>query len=343
MKSDTEMAEMDGAAPNACALWFPSAGLCEMREEPLPEPGDGEVRVRMLHSGISRGTESLVFHGRVPSSEFERMRGPHMRGAFPFPVKYGYSAVGLVEQGDASLLGRTVFCLHPHQDMFTVADDAVVPLPEALPPARAVLAANMETALNIVWDAGILPGDRVAVFGAGVVGALVAYLASGIIGTDVLLIDRNPMRASLAAGLGIAFATGDTVADEFDVLVNASGSAQALSRAIELAGQEARIVEASWHGDRSVSLPLGGAFHSRRLTIASSQVGCLPAARRMRWTHARRLVKALELLRDDRLDVLISGETRFADLAAFYPAILADPETLCHRICYSEQEKHVRS
>ncbi|SSC68576.1 unnamed protein product [Ciceribacter selenitireducens ATCC BAA-1503] len=290
--------------------------------------------VRMLFSGVSRGTENLVFNGRVPTSEFERMRGPHMGGEFPFPVKYGYSAVGQVESGNASLLGRTVFCLHPHQDVFTVGETAVTVLPDGLPSARAVLTANMETALNIVWDAGILPGDRVVVFGAGVVGALVAYLASRIAGTEVLLIDRNPARRALAASLGLDFASGDEVTGEFDVAVNASGSAEALARAIELAGQEARVVEASWHGDRPVSLPLGGAFHARRLSIVSSQVGSVPPSRRARWTYARRLAKALDLLRDDRLDVLISGETRFADLEKAYPAILADPETLCHRIHY---------
>ncbi|TZG32206.1 zinc-binding alcohol dehydrogenase [Agrobacterium sp. B1(2019)] len=336
MKRVIGTANIEDAVPRACALWFASPGRCEIRAEHLPKPEEGEVQIRMLYSGISRGTESLIFHGRVPPSEFESMRGPNMSGAFPFPVKYGYAAVGVVEKGDASLLGRTVFCLYPHQERFNVALDAAVPLPDGLPAARAVLTANMETALNIVWDAEILPGDRVAVFGAGVVGTLVAHLARAIIGTEVVLIDPNPIRAPLAAGLGIEFATGEAVAGDFDVLVNASGSAKALSRAIELAGHEARIVEASWHGDRSVSLPLGGAFHSRRLMIASSQVGNLPAARRMRWTYARRLAKALELLRDDRLDALISGEIRFRDLTAAYPAILDDPQTLCHRICYTE-------
>ncbi len=322
------------AGRNARALWFPAAGKCEIRDEALPPPAEGQALVRMLFSGVSRGTENLVFNGRVPTSEFERMRGPHMGGGFPFPVKYGYSAVGEIEAGSPSLVGRAVFCLHPHQDAFTVGETALTLLPDGLPPARAVLAANMETALNIVWDADILPGDRVAVFGAGVVGALVAYLASRVIGTEVLLIDRNPARQTLAARLGLDFASGEEAAGEFDVAVNASGSGEALARAIELAGQEARIVEASWHGDRSVSLPLGGAFHARRLTIVSSQVGSVPQARRARWTYARRLAKALDLLRDDRLDALISGETRFTDLESAYPVILADPDTLCHRIRY---------
>ena len=333
MNLDTRTASKTGGG-SARALWLPSPGTCEIRDEALPQPAEGQVLVRMLFSGVSRGTENLVFNGRVPTSEFERMRGPHMGGEFPFPVKYGYSAVGRIESGNASLLGRTVFCLHPHQDIFAVGEAAVTVLPDGLPPARAVLTANMETALNIVWDADILPGDRVAVFGAGVVGALVAYLASRIAGTEVLLIDHNPARQTLAARLGLDFASGDEVAGEFDVAVNASGSAEALARAIELAGQEARVVEASWHGGRPVSLPLGGAFHARRLTIVSSQVGSVPPSRRARWTYARRLAKALDLLRDDRLDVLISGETRFADLEKAYPAILADPETLCHRILY---------
>ena len=333
MNLNTRTASKTGGG-SARALWLPSPGTCEIRDEALPQPAEGQVLVRMLFSGVSRGTENLVFNGRVPTSEFERMRGPHMGGEFPFPVKYGYSAVGRIESGNASLLGRTIFCLHPHQDIFAVGEAAVTVLPDGLPPARAVLTANMETALNIVWDADILPGDRVAVFGAGVVGALVAYLASRIAGTEVLLIDHNPARQTLAARLGLDFASGNEVAGEFDVAVNASGSAEALARAIELAGQEARVVEASWHGDRPVSLPLGGAFHARRLTIVSSQVGSVPPSRRARWTYARRLAKALDLLRDDRLDVLISGETRFADLEKAYPAILADPETLCHRILY---------
>ncbi|EHS53120.1 Alcohol dehydrogenase zinc-binding domain protein [Rhizobium sp. PDO1-076] len=335
MNQDTESAER-ARANTARALWFPTAGTCEIRDEALSQPAEGQVLVGMQFSGISRGTEDLVFKGCVPASEFERMRSPHMGGEFPFPVKYGYSAVGRVLSGSASLFGRAVFCLHPHQNFFTVDDAAVIALPDGLPPARAVLAANMETALNIVWDAGILPGDRVAIFGAGVVGALVAWLASHIPGTEVLLIDHNPERRALAASLGVDFAGNEEADGEFDVLVNASGSAEALARALDLAGHEARLVEASWHGDRPASLPLGGAFHARRLTIASSQVGCIPPARRARWTYARRLRKALDLLRDDRLDALISGETRFRDIETAYPAILADAQTLCHRINYTE-------
>lgn len=321
-------------AGQALALWLPAAGRAELRAEALREPAPGEVTVRMLHSGISRGTEALVFAGRVPESERERMRGPHMAGQFAFPVKYGYAAVGEIEDGPRA--GEKVFCLYPHQDRFVVAESEALPLPESLPPGRAVLAANMETALNIVWDAAILPGDRVCVFGAGVVGALVAHLAAAIPGTEVMLVDIDPRRQALADALGLAFCEADRLTGTFDVLVNASASEAALSQAIDHAGMEARIVEASWHGDRPVTLPLGGAFHARRLSLVASQVGAVPPGRRARWNGSRRLAKALDLLRNDRLEALISGETAFGDLPAAYAGILADPATLCHRIVYQE-------
>ncbi len=316
------------------ALWFPQAGQCALREEALLSPKSGEVLVRTLFSGISRGTESLVFHGRVPESERERMRGPHMAGDFTFPVKYGYCVVGIVEDGPAELKGRTVFCLHPHQSAFVTMSTTVTPLPDDLPPSRAILAANMETALNIIWDANVLPGDRVAVFGAGVVGALSAFIASRIAGTEVVLVDRNTARLALAERLGVAFAEAGRLDGMFDVLINASASGEALGEALDHAGREARIVEASWHGEGHVSIPLGGAFHSKRLSIISSQVGSVPASRQARWDYARRLAKALDLLKDDCLACLISGESRFGDLASEYPDIIANPQTLCHRICY---------
>ncbi|WP_262528783.1 zinc-dependent alcohol dehydrogenase [Agrobacterium tumefaciens] len=305
-----------------------------MREESIETLVENEVLVRSLYSGISRGTESLIFNGAVPQSEFDRMRGPHMGGNFPFPVKYGYACVGRVEAGPEDLLGEIVFCLHPHQDFFVTTRDMVSPLPKGLPPQRAVLAANMETALNIVWDALIQPGDRVAVFGGGVVGTLAASLSGRIAGTETVLVDTNRSRSELARAMQIAFVDAGKLGGEYDVLINASASSAALSEAIDHASIEARIVEASWYGDKAVSLSLGGAFHSNRLSLISSQVGCIPASRRTRWTFGRRLRKALELLQDDRLDHLITGETAFDELSAAYPRILTSQDTLCHRIRY---------
>ncbi|MFB2549975.1 zinc-dependent alcohol dehydrogenase [Ensifer soli] len=318
----------------ARALWILRPGECAIEEEPLRSAGPSEVLVEALYGGISRGTERIVFSGTVPASEAERMRGPHMAGDFSFPVKYGYCSVGRVLAGPEALEGREVFCLYPHQDRYVVAAEAVRPLPPGLPPGRAVLAATMETALNIVWDAGILPGDRVAVFGAGIVGLLVASVARGIPGTEVVLVDPETGRRGPAARLGLDPIAPESIADDFDVLVNASASDAALALALDHAGMEARIVEASWYGTRAARLPLGGAFHAKRLSIVSSQVGQPPPCRRARWSHARRMDKALALLTDARYDALISGETAFDELAPAYPRLLADPATLFHRIRY---------
>lgn len=320
---------------SSLAFWTIAAGRGELRHAELAPATDSTVIVRTLYSGISRGTERLVFAGKVPASEFERMRAPFQEGQFPFPVKYGYASVGKVEQGPEALLKRKVFCLYPHQDHYLVPADAVTVLPAGLPPARAVLAANMETALNACWDAGIAPGDRVTVIGAGVVGALVAWLSASIPGTDTTLIDINPARADLASKLGLRFANPDQAAANQDVVIHASGSEAGLVRALELAGFEARVIELSWFGNQRPALPLGQAFHSQRLDLRCSQVGHLPAHRRARWDHRRRLAKALELLTDPRLDALISGESDFRELPEVMPDVLATgANVLCHRVKY---------
>ncbi|MCX8280232.1 zinc-binding alcohol dehydrogenase [Phyllobacterium sp. 0TCS1.6C] len=320
--------------PPARALWIEGRGKCALVAEEIAAPADGEVLIRARHGGISRGTESLVLSGGVPEDQFTAMKCPYQAGEFSFPVKYGYCVVGTVEAGPERLLGRTIFCLHPHQSEFIVREADVHEIPDGVPPGRAILAANMETALNIVWDAGLLPGDRVAVFGAGVVGLLTAHIASRVPGAEVTLVDINPQRREISAQLGIGFAMPPDLPRECDLVVNCSASEEALSEALACAGVEARIVEASWYGDRAVNLILGSAFHSRRLSIVSSQVGTIPSSRSRRWTPARRMAKALELLKDARLDLLISGETRFGALAEAYAEIIASPATLCHRIVY---------
>jgi len=312
----------------AQALWCIAPDRAEIRPAAM---GEG-VAVQALFSGISRGTERLVSKGQVPVSEHDRMRGPGMEGTFPFPVKYGYCSVGRVLEGPME--GRCVFALFPHQTLYKLPQSSLTLLPEALPPERAVLAANMETALNILWDSGAAAGDRVAVIGAGVVGALVARLAAALPGADVTLVDINAERATLAEELSVAFARPEAAPQDCDVVIHTSASEAGLELALSIAGQGATVVEASWHGDTQVSVPLGGPFHSRRLRLISSQVGHLPADRLPRWSYARRMAKALELLCDPVLDVLISGETDFTALPAAYGDILAAPETLCHRIRY---------
>jgi hypothetical protein len=317
----------------ARALWITGLGVAELREEAVAAQA-GEVLVETRFSGISRGTEALVWRGGVPKAERARMRAPMQGGSFPFPVKYGYAAVGRVVEGPAELAGRDVFVLHPHQDVFAAPVEMAVPVPRGVPPGRAVLGANMETALNVVWDAGALPGDRIVVVGAGVVGALVAWLCARLPGAEVTLVDVNPGRAEVAAALGCFFAAPEAAPGDCDLAVHASASGDGLATALAAAGLEATVVEASWYGDRPPTVGLGGAFHSRRLRLVSSQVGLVPTGRRARWSNRRRLEAALGLLADPALDVLIDGETAFDDLPGRYGGILDRPGTLCHRVYY---------
>ncbi|UXZ53253.1 zinc-binding alcohol dehydrogenase [Halomonas sp. 7T] len=319
----------------ATAFWITREAYGELRREPLASPEEGEVLVRALYSGISRGTESLVFNTRVPESEYARMRAPFQTGDFPTPVKYGYCSVGRVAKGPQTLRDKTVFCLYPHQDHYVVPADAVLPLPEQVPAHRAVLTANMETAINGVWDANPMLGERLCVVGAGVVGALVAYLCAQIPGVDVRLIDINPEREALAAQLGVSFCTPDEAPVDQDCVIHASGHPQGLRLGMGLLGNEGRLIEMSWFGKGDVALPLGGAFHSQRLTLKASQVGQLPAVLLPRWNYRRRLTLALSLLTDPRLDALISGESAFADFPAIAPQLFGPGSTaLCHRIRY---------
>lgn len=323
----------------ARAFWVERPGLGAIRPAVISEPGPGEVRVRALFSGISRGTEALVFGGRVPENQHAAMRAPFQEGAFPGPVKYGYASVGRVEAGPEALLGRAVFCLFPHQTAYVVPVEAVAVLPEGVPPARAVLAANMETAINIIWDAAPVPGERIAVIGAGVVGLLVASLLARIPGCAVTLIDPDPRRRDLAEAFGTGFAAPDQAAGETgecDLVIHASGAPEGLVTALALAGFEARIIEASWFGTTPVPLPLGEAFHARRLSILSSQVGAVAPRQRPRWSHARRLALALTLLREAVYDRLVTGEDDFEALPAVMARLAAAPDgALCHRIRYA--------
>ena len=317
------------------AFWTVGASAGEIREAVLPVPGSDEVLVRALCSGISRGTESLVFSGRVPASQYETMRCPFQDGAFPAPVKYGYASVGRIEAGPAQLLGQRIFCLHPHQDLYVVPVEAVIGLPDAVPDARGVLAANMETAVNGLWDAAPRLGDRIAVIGAGVVGCMVAALAARLPGVHVELIDTDPRRAAIAARLGCAFAAPEQAAENADLVIHASGNPDGLATALRLAGFEATVLEMSWYGGRMVAAPLGESFHARRLTLRSSQVGHVATAQRARWNHRRRLALALELLADPLFDALLTGTSPFEELPATMARLAAAPDgALCHVITY---------
>jgi NADPH:quinone reductase-like Zn-dependent oxidoreductase len=303
----------------------------EIRDEIL---GAGEIVVRALYSGISRGTERLVCNGRVPPSEYSRMRCPRQQGDFPFPVKYGYALVAQVETGPAPLKGQSVFLLHPHQTAATATAAEVHRLPDGLPPRRATLTANMETALNVVWDAGVGPGDKVLVVGGGVLGLLIAGLSARIAGTETTVTDIDPTRTTAAKALGARFAAPADAPREQDVVIHTSANDAGLALALACAGEEAKVVEASWYGDRPATLSLGEAFHARRLQIISSQVGAVSPSRRPRWSYGRRLQAAMALLRDDAFDALITAELAFTDATVHMPRILGESTGLMTVIRY---------
>lgn len=319
----------------ARAFWTVAPGRGELRTMELPAPGPGEALVRTLHTGISRGTEMLVYKDQVPGSVQELMRCPFQEGELPAPVKYGYLAVGVVEEGPAELQGRNVFCLHPHQDWFVAPVEALIPVPDGVPAARAVLTGMVETAVNAVWEAGPRLGDRIAVIGAGIVGLLVGALLKRFPLGRLQLIDIDPAKAATASELGVDFAAPDEAAGDCDIVVHCSASEDGLSSGLGLLGDDGELIEMSWYGDRTVQVPLGGAFHARRLSIRASQVGAVAAARRARRSNRERLLIAMELLQDPVFDVLLTGSSRFEDLPDVMRR-LASGELggLCHVIDY---------
>lgn len=321
----------------ARAFWLAAPGHGEIREVTLPDPGPGDVVVRTLYSGVSRGTETLVFRGGVPVNQHDLMRAPFQDGDFPAPVKYGYLNVGIVEQGPPNLVDLTVFCLFPHQTRYVVPATAVTVVPAAVPAARAILAGTVETAVNAVWDAAPLVGDRITVVGAGMIGSSIAAILAGLPGADVQLVDVDPDRADIAARLGVSFATPETAIGDRDLVFHASATEQGLTRALELLVPDGEVIELSWYGDRRISLPLGEFFHSRRLTVRASQVGTV-SPRRARRTFADRLALALDLLANPAFDALITGQSAFDELPEVMTNLASNELfALCRRITYAPQ------
>ena len=317
------------------SLWYVAPERLEIRSEILGPLPKNNVQVRTLFSGLSRGTESLVFKGLIPESEYTRMGAPFMGGKLPFPVKYGYSNVGRVELGPPEIFGQLVFSLMPHQSIFQTDATNVLVIPGEIPAQRAVLAANMETALNAVWDASPGPGDRIVIIGAGVLGCLIAYLCGHLPGAEITLVDINPEREDVAKKLGVLFSSPELAPTDCDLVIHCSASAAGLSTAIASAGEEATILELSWYGSNKIDVSLGGAFHSRQLKLQSSQVGHISPSRRPRWSHRRRLAAALAMLSDSRLDVLLTKPISFESLPAELPKIFNTPNSaLCCLIQY---------
>ncbi|MBH98670.1 MAG: dehydrogenase [Rhodospirillaceae bacterium] len=318
------------------AFWIANPGMGEIRTHPIEKPREGEVGIKTLYSAISRGTESLVFNGNVPISEFDRMRAPFQEGNFPGPVKYGYINVGIIDQGPEKFLGKSVFCLYPHQTYYVVPEEHVYVLPDNVPEKRAVLTANMEAAVNGLWDATPKIGDRITIVGGGILGFLFAWLTAPIPGCAVEIVDTNTDKAPIADALNIPFKHPSEIRPNSDLVIHTTGTSDGLSVCLQCAGFEAKIIEMSWFGNQQVSVPLGEKFHSQRLTLQSSQVSSIPALQQGRWSSRRRMELALRLLSDPDLDALITGESHFDELPNLMQKLAKTASnTLCHRIKYT--------
>ncbi|RMG66652.1 MAG: dehydrogenase [Bacteroidetes bacterium] len=300
----------------AHACWHLDAQTSAIQPEPLPDLTAGQLRLRARYSLISAGTERLVARGEVPAEIAGDMGVPFMGGAFPFPIKYGYSLVAEIE-APAPQAGQLVHLLHPHQDRLQVPAGAVFPVPAGVPARRAVLASNLETALNALWDSGLSLGDRALVVGYGLIGALVARLLQRLPAVEVVVQEPDAHRRALAEAQGLAVQAGPG-AQRFDYAFHTSASAGGLQAAIDQTAFEGTIVEMSWYGTRSVPVALGGSFHSQRKRLISSQVSQLPAGRRGRWDYRRRKAAVFALLQDSAFDALLTDEVPFAGLPDFF-------------------------
>ncbi len=333
-QSHTNVTSSSPPAAKAQALWYVAPGRCELRSEQLGQISGEAVRIRTEASAVSRGTEWLVCSGLVPECEWQRMRAPLQEGDFPFPVKYGYACAGRVERGAGELVGSRVFCLHPHQTVFDIPAKHVVQIPSGIPSTRATLAANLETALNALWDGLPSPGDHICVVGGGILGLLTGYLAARIPATRVTLVDTNAERKADAAAMGCEFALPEMAPQNQDLVFHASASAEGLQTAFKAAGNGATVVEISWYGNKEIPTVLGADFHSRRLILKSSQVGAIRPDRQDRWTFKRRLETALSLLDDPVLDRLVARRIAFQNAAEQLPLLLNSAEGLAPILTY---------
>ncbi|MCB0704669.1 MAG: zinc-binding alcohol dehydrogenase [Saprospiraceae bacterium] len=262
------------------------------------------MRLRASHSLISNGTEKTVSTGKVPDAAYDTMRVPYMSGRFEFPVKYGYSLVGVLEEPTHPRHGQRVHLLHPHQSLCPVDPSDCFRIPDNVPSDRATLASNMETALNAIWDSKISAGDRVLLVGAGLIGLLLARLIQGIPGVDLRIAEPNPIRAAQVQILGFSLSANADA--DFDLAFHCSGTAAGLQLAIDKIGSEGKVIELSWFGDNAVNLKLGSSFHFQRKQLISSQVSSIPADHQSRWDFQRRKETVFKLLADTWYDQLLT-------------------------------------
>ncbi len=313
----------------ARAVHFVAPRRVELRAVDLASPTGRRVLVATEYSGISSGTELLAYRGEMdPELPLDETLGA-LAGTFAYPFRYGYSAVGRVLRPAGALReGQLVFAFHPHQDRFVVDACQAVPV-DGVDPRTATLYPLVETALQVCLDAAPRLGETVVVVGLGAVGILVAALL-GRAGAGVLGSEPLAARRATATAFGVRAVApdqlGEAVARETggrgaDLLVEASGNPEALAWSLALLAHEGVALVCSWYGTKPAVLPLGAAFHRRRLAIRSTQVSTLPAALTARWDRRRRAELAWRLVGELPLPVLATHEFPFEQAADAYACL----------------------
>ncbi len=321
----------------ASALVFTGPREVALEERPVESPGPDEVLVRSRVSAISPGTELLVYRGDAPTDLEADVSIDALEGDLSFPTRYGYATVGeVVETGPGAegYHGERVFAFHPHQSRFCAGVPELFISPPDLDDEALALLPTAETATNLLLDGGPRVGERVVVFGAGVVGLATVRLLAELSLEELVVVEPLEGRRELARAFGAdrtvpPGATG-TFADSdppgADLVYEVSGQPEALDAALSVAGYDGRVVVGSWYGSKRADLDLGGSFHRDRIGVTSSQVSTISPELRGRWSRERRRGTALDALRRIDTDRLVTDRVPFRSAPAAYERLDTDPE-----------------
>ena len=323
------------------ALVFAAPYRVELQHSTIGSPGPGEVSVRTLVSAVSSGTEMLLYRGQMPPEMRVDESIPALDGAFQYPIKYGYAAVGRVEEKGTGVqdveVEDLVFCFRPHESAFVCGETDLIKVRNGVEPEDAVFLPTMETAVNLVMDGQPLIGEQVAVFGQGVVGLLVTALLSMTPLSSLVTIDQYEQRREESLALGATCSLSPDKPDLVEVLQGSrdyrgadlsfelSGNPAALDMAIKAAGYGGRIVVGSWYGTKESKLDLGGRFHRDRVRLISSQVSTIAPEWSGRWSKARRFDVAWSMIRKLRPSRLVSHAFSLEEAPLAYELLDRDP------------------
>ncbi len=304
---------------DAHALWHVDPAHSVLRQQTLGKLTPGECLVKTRFSMVSLGTERLVCKGGMSPEAYGPMTVPYMQGAFSFPLTYGYSLTGEVIDGPQEWLGERVHAMHPHQDLCVIHSHDLTVVPGNVPLDRAVLASNLETAVNGVWDGQPIMGQRVLVIGYGLIGALIAHLVKPIPGIELHIHDIRGSRKELAIANGHhVWDAAESQPGDYDLIFHTSASSAGLQFAIDHTREEGRVIEMSWYGNQTVNLDLGASFHYGRNRIISSQVSRIASPALPHFDHHRRKSLIFQLLADDAYHKFLGEGIVFDQSPSFF-------------------------